>query len=336
MSVAEWDISHGGERVTHLYPNDCYYAHLSVYWFAATYAADARVLDAGSGAGYGAAYLADHGARSVLGAELDPQAVAFSRAHFQRPNLSFEALELSDYASLGRSAFDLAVCSNVLEHVGDVAAALRALWGVLAPTATLILAVPPILSEELRLDNLANPYHLNIWTPRQWRHALSLFFADIQPFRHVCARPDVMLDFSNAPEQTTIREHDFVFEPCAPDDPAYQPTLSALFVVRGPLPEQQLPAPGQAIDLVDDSLTISEHNQIAQLLSRQLGNHRRIIAELSTYVAKLERAARHGTQLEQQVVLKNAHIADLERQLSAIEQGRALQLLRQVSRLLKR
>lgn len=24
------EIAYGGERVTHLYPNDCYYAHLSI------------------------------------------------------------------------------------------------------------------------------------------------------------------------------------------------------------------------------------------------------------------------------------------------------------------
>ena len=32
-TTPEWtvaDISDGGERITHLYPNDCYFAHLSV------------------------------------------------------------------------------------------------------------------------------------------------------------------------------------------------------------------------------------------------------------------------------------------------------------------
>ncbi len=32
------DISDAGERVTPLYPNDCFYAHLSIYQFAVRYA----------------------------------------------------------------------------------------------------------------------------------------------------------------------------------------------------------------------------------------------------------------------------------------------------------
>ena len=75
----------GGERVTHLYPNDCFVAHRSLYHFVVPFIADATVLDAGSGAGYGAAHLADHGARQVLGVDASPKAVAFSRHHFPPP-----------------------------------------------------------------------------------------------------------------------------------------------------------------------------------------------------------------------------------------------------------
>lgn len=82
-------IGNGGERMTHLYPNDCYYAHLSLYRFAAVLAAGKRVLDAGSGAGYGAAYLATHGARQVLGLDISAEGIAFSQRHFRHPNLTF-------------------------------------------------------------------------------------------------------------------------------------------------------------------------------------------------------------------------------------------------------
>ena len=45
------EIAFGGERVTHLYPNDLYYAHLSIYWFASKFVKDKIVLDAGCGDG---------------------------------------------------------------------------------------------------------------------------------------------------------------------------------------------------------------------------------------------------------------------------------------------
>jgi hypothetical protein len=47
------EIMNKGERVTHLYPNDCYYGHLSIYYFALQFCQGGTVLDAGSGAGYG-------------------------------------------------------------------------------------------------------------------------------------------------------------------------------------------------------------------------------------------------------------------------------------------
>ena len=40
-------ISDGGERVLHLYPNDCYFAHLSIYRFALDLCRGRTVLDAG-------------------------------------------------------------------------------------------------------------------------------------------------------------------------------------------------------------------------------------------------------------------------------------------------
>jgi hypothetical protein len=54
-----------GERVTHLFPNDCYVAHLSIYDFVVPMVAGRNVLDAGGGAGYGAHHVAAHGARLV-------------------------------------------------------------------------------------------------------------------------------------------------------------------------------------------------------------------------------------------------------------------------------
>src|SRR5262249_5774562 len=95
-------VSDGRERVTHLFPNDCYVAHLSLYAFARPLVQGATVLDAGSGAGYGAAYLADHGARTVLAIDASAKAVAFSRHHFSRPNLRYEVMDLGRLGGLER------------------------------------------------------------------------------------------------------------------------------------------------------------------------------------------------------------------------------------------
>src|ERR1041385_2327885 len=63
--------------------------HMARYTFAARLARGKRVLDAGCGAGYGAAALAET-ADSVAGVDVAEEAIEFARAHYQAGNLRFE------------------------------------------------------------------------------------------------------------------------------------------------------------------------------------------------------------------------------------------------------
>ncbi len=79
--------------------NDLLVAHRSIYRFFAGFVAGRDVLDAGCGTGYGSAVLADAGARSVLGVDVDRLSVAYAQRRFRRANLTFrradcEQLEL--------------------------------------------------------------------------------------------------------------------------------------------------------------------------------------------------------------------------------------------------
>src|ERR1700742_1669756 len=62
---------------------------LARYAFASRLARGKRVLDAGCGAGYGSAELA-HAAQTVVGIDVSPEALAFARANYRLPNLTFE------------------------------------------------------------------------------------------------------------------------------------------------------------------------------------------------------------------------------------------------------
>lgn len=253
----EWDaaaIANDGERVTHLYPNDLYFAHLSLYRFALTFGQGAVVLDAGAGSGYGAAYMADHGAVRVVGVDVDAQAVAFNRAHFARDNLAFEVADIARLDRYADAAFDLVVCSNTLEHVPDVRAVLHGVRRLLVPGGTFVLAVPPVLDEAAQCHELLNPYHVHIWSPRQWRHVLLSYFAEVRPFVHRFARPDSSPDFRNAPESSVIDASDFAFDPIE-GDAVYPPTLTALFVARLPVAESAAPDRHSAVTYVDGSFS---------------------------------------------------------------------------------
>lgn len=251
---ADVDVGGGGERVDPRVRNDLFYAHLSLYGFARPFAIEGRVLDAGSGSGYGAAWLAEQGARSVLGLDVDPHAVAFSRAHFSRPglDLDFRVMDVERITGLPRDSFDLVFSSNTLEHLADPWAFLRSANELLADDGVLVIAVPAVFNIVSRVQQLSNPHHLVIWSPEQWFHAVGCYFEVVEGWRHLFARHDLPLDVHNGPADCRIDETDFAFERL-PEDELRRDTLTNVFVARRPRPTAELPSRGAPPSYVDDS-----------------------------------------------------------------------------------
>jgi SAM-dependent methyltransferase len=219
------------------------------------YCHGSTVLDAGSGAGYGTAYLADHGAKNVVGVDLDMDSVVFSQDHFLLPNLKYRIMDVGVITGFSPGQFDLIFSSNTLEHVPNILGFFRKAQQLLNPIGTVIIAVPPITRDIDWTENIANPYHLNIWTPRQWYSVLGQFFEDVQPYWHGFTNNQVRLDFLNTPEQTVISEYDFEFQPIKVDDFYRRPTLTAIFLARSPRPEKDLPLEGLELKFVDQSFS---------------------------------------------------------------------------------
>jgi 2-polyprenyl-6-hydroxyphenyl methylase/3-demethylubiquinone-9 3-methyltransferase len=96
-------------------------------------------LDVGCGAGLLAEPLARLGA-SVTGLDAAPELIAVAREHAvgQGLEIDYRAGELSELE--GR--YDLITCMEVIEHVADPAAFVRALAQRLAPNGLLILSTP--------------------------------------------------------------------------------------------------------------------------------------------------------------------------------------------------
>lgn len=255
MDSKVFDLTDGGERVTHLYPNSCYFAHLSIYAFAAPFCTGGRVLDAGAGAGYGSCYLADHGAAFVEAIDVSAKAIAFSKSHFQRNNLRFALMGLEQIDAYPDAAFDAIFSSNTLEHITSVPAFLYAAARILKPDGRLIVAVPPIFDDYTRRANLANPYHLNIWSPQQWQHVFCQFFVETTCYLHHFDKPGYELDFSDTPESTAVGPDDFVFHPATVEEMMRAGTITAIFVMQRPRPASELPTLAAASTMIDDSVS---------------------------------------------------------------------------------
>jgi SAM-dependent methyltransferase len=115
----------------------------------------ARVLEVGSGEGYGTAFLAGR-AKTIVGIDYDPAAVAhaaerYPRAAFVRGNLA--ALPVAT------AALDMVVSLQVIEHVWDHPQFVRECARVLRPDATLVMTTPNRLTFSPGLETPANPFH---------------------------------------------------------------------------------------------------------------------------------------------------------------------------------
>jgi SAM-dependent methyltransferase len=123
-------------------------------WMFEQYSGEVRgsVAEVGAGIGTFSERILAAGAENLLAVEPEPAPAAVLEERLAGDPRATVVRERLPFApSLGRSAFDLVVCQNVLEHVEDDAAALRTLSAALRPDGRLALLVPahPRLFSEL-------------------------------------------------------------------------------------------------------------------------------------------------------------------------------------------
>ena len=239
------------ERICHLRPDACYYAHLSAYRFALPYCKDRIVLDAGSGSGYGSAYLAEHGASSVCGIDIDIHAIDESRRFFPRDNLKYEVHDLSNITGFPEHQFDVIFSSNALEHTAGVERFFRAAWKLLNPAGSLIVIVPVARDAKGMAEELSNPHHINIWSPRQWQHVQLQYFSEVRCFAHLLVKTTSANAADAVPKETDYSFPEDTIENLNTRNDSY----SAIFVSSKPVAESQLPRPDQSTEFIDHSIS---------------------------------------------------------------------------------
>jgi SAM-dependent methyltransferase len=151
--------------------------HRKRYEFALPYCDGRDVLDAGCGVGYGSALLAER-ARSVLGVDVDADAIAYSRARYGAAiaNLKFQE---ADVQALGLpdASFDVVCSFETIEHVPDGDVFLGEVRRVLRPGGTFLVSTPRADRTELRPDN---PFHEVEFAPADFEALLRRHFASVE------------------------------------------------------------------------------------------------------------------------------------------------------------
>jgi SAM-dependent methyltransferase len=155
--------------------------HVARYTFAARLARGKRVLDAGCGAGYGSAELAQ-AADSVVGVDRAADAVDFARANYGLPNLRFEQASCEALPHPGGS-FDLVVAFEVIEHLENWREFLMEARRVLAPAGQLIISTPnKLYYTESRGSNGANRFHVHEFDFEEFQSELHGVFAHVSMY----------------------------------------------------------------------------------------------------------------------------------------------------------
>lgn len=141
----------------------------------------ATVLEVGPAGGYVTRALVDGGAAAVDCIELDPEDAAANDAC--RTMIVGSVEDEAVPAQVPDGAYDVVLCGDVLEHLRDSLAAVRALSAKLRPGGTIIASVPNVAHHELRLQLLLGRFdytdigpmdrtHLHFFTRKSLRELM--------------------------------------------------------------------------------------------------------------------------------------------------------------------
>ena len=154
--------------------------HMARYLLAAEFAQGQQVLDAGSGAGYGASILNHAGAHEVHGVDVDPQAVRLAQERFGGPHVHFLVDDCEVLLSISQRV-DLICCFEAIEHLERPERFLRRAGKLLKREGTLLVSTPDRASTPPFVNGRPrNPYHVNEWSRDEFETLLSAHFSSVE------------------------------------------------------------------------------------------------------------------------------------------------------------
>ena len=168
-------MAHTGERLSHGHSLETEVEHYHRYYMARHLCRGQRVLDIACGEGYGSALLAQVAA-SVVGVDVDADAVAHAAASYVRDNLAFRTGSATDIP-LPSASIDVLVSFETLEHFVDHDRFMAEARRLLRPGGKLILSTPDrdIFSPP---GSTPTEYHVHELTRAEFTDLLTRHFAN--------------------------------------------------------------------------------------------------------------------------------------------------------------
>lgn len=151
-----------------------YSEHLVRYLFAASYVKNKVVLDIASGTGYGSQILAKSGAKSVIGVDLEEEAVKKASSLNKYKNVEYINSDACNLR-LANKTFDLIVSFETIEHIKDCKKYLSELRRVLRNDGLLLISTPNV-----KISKAKNPFHYKEFTKEEFQELLSDKFKRVE------------------------------------------------------------------------------------------------------------------------------------------------------------
>jgi GT2 family glycosyltransferase/SAM-dependent methyltransferase/glycosyltransferase involved in cell wall biosynthesis len=170
--LIEWT----GERCVPWAPDvQVVYEHFHRYLWARELIGGRRVLDLGSGEGFGAALLAEQ-ATHVVGIDVDEKTVEHSTLNYAGENLEFRLGTAVDLSAFEDGSFDAVVAFEIIEHVREQERVIDEVSRVLSDDGLLVISTPDRRAYgEARRE--PNPFHARELTLEEFVDLLGTRFA---------------------------------------------------------------------------------------------------------------------------------------------------------------
>jgi 2-polyprenyl-3-methyl-5-hydroxy-6-metoxy-1,4-benzoquinol methylase len=149
--------------------------HRKRYEFAQPYCRGGDVLDAGCGVGYGTALLARN-ARSVVGIDLDADAIAYAQRRYGAPNVVFRVGDMTAL-DLEHDSVDVVCAFETIEHLAEPERFVAETRRVLRDEGLLLASTP---RAERTDERPANPHHEREYSPRDFESLLRTQFTSVE------------------------------------------------------------------------------------------------------------------------------------------------------------
>jgi len=148
--------------------------HIGRYVFAAQFA-NGTVLDIACGPGYGAKYLMNSVAKTVVGGDYSEQAIQHARLHYSQDGLSFLRLDAQQLPFRDNS-FDVVVSLETIEHLERYKDFLHACKQMLKEDGIFICSTP---NSRATLGS-RDPYHFKEFSVGEFYELIAGYFTEVK------------------------------------------------------------------------------------------------------------------------------------------------------------